>query len=158
MLNKNFFLEFMSFFCTYNKFLNVPGGHLKEKNASWRPQKRFWAWQNNFLPYSIKNLYKTYLNFPSGVFLQKKVAEICSGIYSGKSPQTPLSLIDSLSRWSFCSESSRHCVSQTVRARKRRECSPPQRVSHVQCQVSGVMFHMSSVQLFKKKLYLTDLV
>ena len=67
---------------------------------------------------------------------------------------TPLSLFhslfNSLSRWSFCSESSRHCLFQIVRARELKgweNIHPPPWVpchmSHVMCQVSHVRCQVS---------------
>ena len=60
------------------------------------------------------------------------------------------SLIHSLNEWSFCSESSRHCPSQTVRARELKfweNVHTPRcvssHVSRVTCHVSHVMCHMS---------------
>ena len=51
--------------------------------------------------------------------------------------------INSLSWWSFCLESSRHCLSQTIKARKLKflENIHPHHVSHVRCQVSAVKCH-----------------
>ena len=59
--------------------------------------------------------------------------------------QTPLSFIHLLSRSSFCSESSGHCVSQTVRAREERMFTP-HHVSHGMCHRSGVRCQVSGVR------------
>ena len=55
--------------------------------------------------------------------------------------------------WSFCSEPSRYCLSQTVGAGQLtfwENVHPPPnvtcRVSHVRCQVSGVICHVSCVR------------
>ena len=58
------------------------------------------------------------------------------------------SFIHSFKRWSFCSELSWHCLSQTVRAKELsfwENAHPPAhvtcQVSHVRCQVSHVTCH-----------------
>ena len=57
-----------------------------------------------------------------------------------------------LSRWSFCSEYSRYCLSQTIRAKELTLWEidhPPQcvtcHVSHFMCQVSHIRFRVSGI-------------
>ena len=65
------------------------------------------------------------------------------------------SMLQLLQYWLFSSKSSRHCLSQTVRALKLNfweNVQPPPfftcRMSYVMCQVSRVRCHMSDVNFF----------
>ena len=79
-------------------------------------------------------------------------------------------VIDSLIRSSFCSESSRHCLCQTIRARElifKKKCSPPtlchmscvtRHMSNVPCQKSHVTCHVSQSFFFYQQGLLRRLV
>ena len=72
--------------------------------------------------------------------------------------RTPLSFIHSLKNWliesSYCSESSRHCLSQTIIAWELTfwENVHPHYVSHVRCHMSGVTCQVSHVKKIIKIL------
>ena len=81
--------------------------------------------------------YSTPLSVYSNLFNRPGVA--------GAVLQTPPLLINSLIMSSFCSESSRHCLSQTVKARELNFWGNVDLPPCVICHVSHVRYHMSHV-------------
>ena len=84
---------------------------------------------------SCKASYLKYCPWPKpAIFNKPGVAKVVL--------QKPLSLIDSLRWWSFRSESSRHCISHTVRSGRLKFLENVKPPPCVTCHVSGVQCHI----------------